>query len=141
MPARAGIACVGRVWTEVNLTRNDDKADSEARAAAALSKLGASKGGGTARARRLSAEERSSSARRAAEVRWGKTVVDATHIGELVIGDKRIECAVLEDGNRVISQGTVLTALGRAPSMGRPGNHGGSRTVNQCSEPSPIRRP
>jgi P63C domain len=45
--------------------------------------------------------------------------VDATHFGELVIGDKHIECAVLEDGKRVISQGTVLTALGRAPSMGR----------------------
>ena len=96
---------------------SDDRDEFQA-SAAALSRLGASKGG-TARANRLTPEQRSRSARQAAEARWGRTAADATHMGELVIGDKRIECAVLEDGTRVISQGTVLTALGRAPSMGR----------------------
>ncbi|MGI8514047.1 MAG: P63C domain-containing protein [Acidimicrobiia bacterium] len=91
-----------------------DPADS----AAALSQLGASKGG-KARAARLTSDERSDAARKAAEGRWGRTVLDATHEGELVIGGKRIECAVLDDGTRVLSQGTVLTALSRAPSMGR----------------------
>lgn len=86
--------------------------------AAALSKLGASKGG-RARASRLSPEERSDAARTAAEARWGTSTAEATHSGELVIGDLRIECAVLDDGTRVINQGTVLTALGRAPTMGR----------------------
>jgi hypothetical protein len=46
-------------------------------------------------------------------------VAVATHEGELVIGDKRFECAVLDDGTRVLSQGTVLEALGRAPTRGR----------------------
>lgn len=93
-------------------------ADNTQNAAAALSRLGASKGG-AARANRLTPAERSESAKAAAEARWGKTIVDATHSGELVIGDMHIECAVLEDGRRVISQGTVLAALGRARSMGR----------------------
>ncbi len=85
---------------------------------AKLAKLGASKGG-RARAARLSSDERSRVARDAAEARWGRSVASATHEGELIIGDKRIECAVLDDGTRVISQGTVLTALDRAPTMGR----------------------
>ena len=89
-----------------------------AQAGAALAHLGAAKGG-AARAARLSPEDRSDSARKAAEARWGTTHVDATHAGVLVIGDRTIECAVLEDGTRVLSQGTILSALGRAPTMGR----------------------
>lgn len=89
-----------------------------AAAGAELSKLGASKGG-RARAARLGADGRTEAARRAAQARWGRNMHDATHAGTLVIGDRRIECAVLEDGTRVISQGTLLTALDRAPTMGR----------------------
>lgn len=89
-----------------------------AQSASALGKLGGSKGG-KARAERLTPAERSAAAREAAEARWGRTVVDATHEGVLVIGDMRLECAVLEDGTRVINQGTMLAALGRAPTMGR----------------------
>jgi hypothetical protein len=85
---------------------------------AELGRLGAKKGG-DARAAKLTSADRSDSARRAAEARWGVSVVQATHAGELLIGNNRIECAVLEDGTRVISQGTILAALGRAPSMGR----------------------
>jgi hypothetical protein len=88
--------------------------------AAALGKLGASKGG-QARAAKMSAGQRSESARAAAEARWGRSIAQATHEGELLIGDMRIECAVLDDDDktRVLSQGTVLAALGRAPTMGR----------------------
>ena len=99
------------------LRRRNDESE-VTNAGAALAKLGASKGG-RARAVRLSPEERSVAARSAAQARWGKAVTDATHEGELIIGDKRIECAVLEDSTRVLSQGTVLTALDRAPTMGR----------------------
>jgi hypothetical protein len=84
---------------------------------AALGKLGASKGG-QARAARLTAAERSESARAAAEARWG-SVAEATHAGELLIAHMSIECAVLDDGTRVLSQGTMLKALGRAPTSGR----------------------
>lgn len=86
--------------------------------AAALGKLGGSKGG-KARAAHLTPSERSASARAAAEARWGRSIAAATHEGELIIGDMRIECAVLDDGTRVLSQGTVLSALGRAPTRGR----------------------
>lgn len=80
--------------------------------------------GGLARAQRLTPEERTESARRAAEGRWGKTILDATHDGKLIIGDREIDCAVLDDGTRVLSQSTVLTALGRVPDKSRRGEDG-----------------
>jgi hypothetical protein len=78
---------------------------------------GASKGG-RARAERLSPEARREIAIRAAGARWGNIQV-ATHIGEIRFGNLEIACAVLEDGTRVLSQSTVLTALGRNPEKSR----------------------
>jgi len=75
--------------------------------------------GGRARARSLSPERRAEIATRAAEARWAKDVKEARYAGALIIGDKRIDCAVVEDGTRILSQGTVLEALDRAKSMGR----------------------
>jgi hypothetical protein len=72
--------------------------------------------GGAARAASLSPEARRDIARKGAEARWGHP--KATHSGELVIGDLRIDCAVLPDGTRVLSQRGVGRALGRG--------HGGS---------------
>lgn len=96
----------------------------EAATDAALFRLGASEGG-RARARKLSSEERSEIARRAAEARWAGSPSDvprARYTGALVIGDVELECAVLDDGTRLIAQGTMLEALGRAKSMGRRGD-------------------
>jgi P63C domain len=86
--------------------------------AASLSKLGASKGG-AARAARLTAEERRQIAQRAADARWGQTVHFAPYSGVITIGDIGISCAVFEDGTRVLSQATVLRALGRNPEKSR----------------------
>ncbi|XVV14380.1 P63C domain-containing protein [Actinoplanes sp. CA-131856] len=86
--------------------------DGAGNAARALSKRGAARGG-RARAERLDATDRSEIARRAAQARWGDDVQVATHAGDIVIGDQRITCAVLEDGTRVVSQATLLAALGR----------------------------
>lgn len=91
---------------------------------AALFRLGASEGG-KARAARLSPEQRSEIARRAAEARWrdqGGDTRRAQYTGALVVGDVELECAVLDDESRVIKQGTMMAALGRAPSMGRRGD-------------------
>lgn len=82
-------------------------------AAQALAKRGARRGG-EQRAANLTADERSDIARRAAAARWGQSVAAATHIGALRIADREIMCAVLEDGTRVVSQATLLTALGRS---------------------------
>lgn len=68
--------------------------------------------GGAARAAALTAEERSTIARKGAEARWASP--KATHAGELVIGDLTIGCAVLPDGTRVLSQRGVGRALGRS---------------------------
>src|SRR6266536_3472874 len=70
--------------------------------------------GGKVRAEKLSAEERSAIAAKAAEARWGSVLPQATHSGELVIGGRRIACAVLQNSKRVLTQETFLTAIGRA---------------------------
>lgn len=83
--------------------------------------------GGKARAEKLSPEDRSASAKRAAEARWAepeaKKVVSGSKDRPLVIGDVEIECYVLEDGTRVITQGGMLTAIGRSKRMSnKPGD-------------------
>lgn len=94
---------------------DDEKTDDTvANSARELSRRGASRGG-RARAERLSPEERREIAQNAAAVRWGVEAVPAPNVGELVIGDRQIKCAVTEDGTRLINQETFLVALGRAP--------------------------
>lgn len=41
-------------------------------------------------------------------------ILKASHDGELIIGDTIISCAVLEDGTRLITQRSFLSAIGRA---------------------------
>lgn len=68
--------------------------------------------GGHARAKALSPSARSSIAKAAALSRWeGKPPV-ATHDGNIKLGDLMIECAVLEDGRRVISERAMTRAFG-----------------------------
>lgn len=74
--------------------------------------------GGHARAAKLSPQARSAIAANAAAARWNDIHV-AESTGEIQIGDLRIACAVLDDGTRVVSQSTVLTALGRNPEKSR----------------------
>jgi hypothetical protein len=66
-----------------------------------------------ARADRLSPQDRSEIARAAAEARWGVSIRQATHSGDLEVGGRIIQCAVLDDGVRVVNQSMLLTALGR----------------------------
>jgi hypothetical protein len=93
--------------------------------AAELAKLGASKGG-KARAEKLTAEERSEIAQKAAQARWSAEVpedevVKASHMGVLELGNAELPCAVLEGGTRVISERGVMAALGRKRGGQRPG--------------------
>lgn len=99
-----------------------DGSDDVRQGARALARRGASRGG-RARADRLSVEDRREIARRAALARWGSDTLAAPHTGELQIGDRKIACAVLEDGTRVVNQGTLLTALNRSrrPKSGDAG--------------------
>jgi hypothetical protein len=72
--------------------------------------------GGHARAKKLSAEERQDISRRAAAARWSDQIADAvcgSPDQPLKIGDVEIECYVLEDGTRVLTQASFLQALGR----------------------------
>lgn len=67
--------------------------------------------GGQERAKRLPAERRSEIAKQGAEARW--SLPKATHEGLLDIGVHSLTVAVLEDGTRLLSSRSFLTALGR----------------------------
>ncbi|HLI43134.1 MAG TPA: P63C domain-containing protein [Acidimicrobiales bacterium] len=76
--------------------------------------------GGVERAKRLTPEQRARIASKAGQARWAGTVREAicgSPDHPLRIGDIEIECYVLEDGTRVLTQSTFLRALGR---QGRP---------------------
>jgi P63C domain len=79
------------------------------KAAKTLSKLGASKGG-LARAEKMTSEQRSEVASRAATVRWN--IPRAEHIGEIHIGDMRFPCSVLSDGTRILTQTDFMEGMG-----------------------------
>ena len=72
--------------------------------------------GGQKRAEKLSAEERAEIASKAAKARWAEMskLPNATHTGDLQIGDTEISCAVLSDGTRLLTQAGFMQALGRS---------------------------
>jgi len=70
--------------------------------------------GGQARAVALSGEQRKEIAKKAAEARWKGNMPYATHEGTIRIGDIEIACAVLNTGQRVLTQSGFMRALGRA---------------------------
>ncbi|MBI2858214.1 MAG: P63C domain-containing protein [Chloroflexi bacterium] len=72
--------------------------------------------GGIARAARLSPEERSIIASKAAAVRWSGDLLNAicgSPDQPVHIANVEIQCYVLEDGTRVLTQAGFLEALGR----------------------------
>lgn len=69
--------------------------------------------GGKARAAKLSSGERKEIAQQAAEARWG-ALPQAILDGAIIIAGRQIACAVLENGQRLLTQETFLTAIGRA---------------------------
>jgi hypothetical protein len=99
--------------------RKDSRKDSVAEYAAE---------GGKARARSLTKEQRSDIARRAAAARWGsESILRATHVGELKLGELSIPCAVLENGTRVLSEHGITNAMLGSRS-------GGSKRAKRASK-------
>src|SRR4051812_5308495 len=72
--------------------------------------------GGHARAEALSPAKRKAIASQGGKARWRVKPIEATHAGTLTIGDKALACANLPDGRRVISEATMMAALGRVYS-------------------------
>lgn len=72
--------------------------------------------GGRARMNALSPEARSAQAKNAADARWGRSAaLKATHGSPdrpLRIGDVDIDCYVLEDGTRVVTQRSMIKGMG-----------------------------
>ena len=76
--------------------------------------------GGFARAKKLSAEERSKIAQQAAKKRWEISLPKAEYKGILKIGDG-LRCFVLDDGRRVISGRGITAAIGmKGRGLGLP---------------------
>ncbi len=72
--------------------------------------------GGFARAKALDAKTRSAIAREGAAQRWNADVPRATHEGVVKIGDTKVSAAVLPNGKRLLTQATLLRAIGRSRS-------------------------
>jgi hypothetical protein len=85
------------------------------KAAKTLSKLGAAKGG-KARFAKLTPEERKAFASKGGRARWDGELPIADYEGEFNIGSAVIACAVLPNGQRIITQAAFLRALGRSRS-------------------------
>lgn len=82
---------------------------------------------GKARAESLAPQTRSAIAKRASGVRWAKELglpqaIYGSKESPLKIGDLTVDCYVLEDGTRVLTQESFLTVLGRAAKA--KGGHG-----------------
>lgn len=69
--------------------------------------------GGLARSAQLPAQRRSEIARQGGKARWAD-LPQATHDGDLKLGNAIIPSAVLDDKRRVLTQSGVMKALGRA---------------------------
>lgn len=69
----------------------------------------------------MTQDERSSLAKKAAEVRWlnDLKIPKATHTGELIIGDIVIPCAVLDNNKRVVTEHGICNALGSRSGSGK----------------------
>lgn len=77
--------------------------------------------GGRVRAQRLAPERRAEIAKKASAARWvgHQKPIRATHTGDLKLGEIVVECAVLEDGRRVINDTAFQRALGRSRAGGQ----------------------
>ena len=71
--------------------------------------------GGIARSQKLTKEQKSSIAKKAASKRWDSSIVQASHQGILHIADKNIDCVVTETGHRILNIKNVFEAFGRTP--------------------------
>lgn len=69
--------------------------------------------GGKSRAKSLDKATRSEIARNAAVARWSAALPDATHEGEIELGNLSLPVAVTSDGTRLMVSRAFLTALGR----------------------------
>lgn len=73
-------------------------------------------------------DPRTLAGQKAADTRWGRKIERATHQGKVRLGEIVLDCFVVGDGRRIVSQRSLLAALGRNPNAGR----------RQGSEPLPT---
>jgi len=96
--------------------------------------------GGIQRAKVLSANTKKSIASDAAKTRWKneKTLPKATHRGELVIGDIVIPCAVLDNGERMLSETGITIALGSQTGLSGAAKRKRAKDIKEGKAPLPT---
>lgn len=88
--------------------------------------------GGIARKEALSPAQRKDIAAKAAEARWASGSLMKTHLsGVIEIGDSKIPCAVLANGQRVLSESAITNAI-----LG--GRSGASKRLKERGAPLPL---
>lgn len=89
-----------------------------------------------ARWRRMTLEERKSAVAKAQHARWDRQkVMICSRQGEVRIGDVTLQCAVLEDGRRIISERGFCEAINHTR---RGGDYREKYIQQESSEPLPV---
>lgn len=100
--------------------------------------------GGKARAESLSPERRKEIATKASRIRYDNSILKATHGSEnkpLIIGNKRIPCYVLSNGESVLVQRNMATAIGLSDTGGqRISTFAGNKSLSEFIKPSLIEK-
>lgn len=112
LPMLAGSSNIALLYESIGGDVMSTESPDKQTQASTQSNLDASKGG-KARAEKLPPEERREIAQKAAEARWG-ALPQAILESSIIIAGRQIACAVLENGQRLLTQETFLTAIGRA---------------------------
>jgi P63C domain. len=126
---------VGEAVGDIESSETGDNSNGKNPAAVALGRLGGKKGG-RARAEKLTPAQRKEIAQKAAQTRWENKIMSETlpeppfakYRGELLLGDKSVDCYVLDTGERVISLRATVKAIANADS-GNLGNFIGATAL------------
>ncbi|MDP2827871.1 MAG: P63C domain-containing protein [Sulfuricellaceae bacterium] len=91
--------------------------------------------GGLTRSANMTPEQRSEAAKKAVQAREEKSKLPkATHTGSIKIGDADIQCAVLPDGTRILSERAIANAFGAK----RGGSHWKRKRAGEPGADLPV---
>lgn len=98
------------------------------------------KNGGIERAKTLTEEQRKSIASKAGTARWEKEkdMPKATHKGEIHLGDIVIPCAVLDNGERVLTENGIAIALGATTGLSGAAKRRRAKDISEGRIPYPT---
>lgn len=105
-----------------------------------MSRKESSSKGGINRAKSLSSQERKDIASKGAKAKWDsdRLLSKATHRGEITIGDIVIPCAVLDNGQRMLSETGITIALGSSTGLSGAAKRRRTKDIAEGKAPLPT---